>query len=232
MLSFIVKTEKGSRPSSKYIFIPNYKNLRFVTPLILGSWFGLTNVSVGTLSVVMFNPLRYRRWGIMRSILCLLIPGILAICLSPGIYAMLRPGAYNPIGFRICVDITLIVASQRSNQFGQRVRLDCDRPAGRLGCHIPSFLNGTRHSCLVTRYSQKARNMITSWLWMNDQCAGLYPSLWTSPQCYVPAPTTPLVFEFGLRAYSKSRASALTNSAKGSEPLARGQQVGWVVTAM
>ena len=140
MLSFIVKTEKGSRPSSKYIFL-------FQITRIFASWHPLfwghdsvwQNVYVGTLSVVMFKPLRYKRWDIMRSIQCLLIPGILAIYLSPGIYAMLRPGAYDPIGFRICVDITLIVASQCSNQFGQRVRLDCDRPAGRPGCHIPSF---------------------------------------------------------------------------------------------
>ena len=42
--------------------------------------------------------------------------------------------------------------------------------------------------------------------------------------------TTPLVFEPGLIAYSESRASALSNSAKESDPLARSLQAGWIVT--
>ena len=47
----------------------------------------------------------------------------------------------------------------------------------------------------------------------------LHNSLNAYYMCNVP--TTPLVFEPGLRAHSESRASALTNSAKGSDPLAR-----------
>ena len=55
------------------------------------------------------------------------------------------------------------------------------------------------------------RNMTISRLWVNYQCAELYPGLRTRPQCNVPVPTTPLVFEPGLIAHSESRASALTN---------------------
>ena len=44
------------------------------------------------------------------------------------------------------------------------------------------------------------RNMTISWLWVNYQCAELYPGLRKSPQCNVPA--TPLVFEPGLRAHT------------------------------
>ena len=65
------------------------------------------------------------------------------------------------------------------------------------------------------------RNMTISRLWTNYQCAGLHPGLRTSPQCKVPAPTAPLVFEPVLIAYSESRASTLTNSAKESDSLAR-----------
>ena len=65
---------------------------------------------------------------------------------------------------------------------------------------------------------------------MNYQWARLYPVLWTSPQCNVPAQTTPLCFGHGLITHSESRASILTNSVKGSDPLAIGQQTDWVVT--
>ena len=50
-----------------------------------------------------------------------------------------RPGTNNPTGFRTWVNSTLRVASQRSNQFGQRVRPADERLAGRLGCAIPPF---------------------------------------------------------------------------------------------
>ena len=70
-------------------------------------------------------------------------------------------------------------------QFDQRVRTTSERPAGQLDCHIHAFLNGTRHPCLATRHSHQARNknVTISRLWVNYQCAGLYPSLRTSPQC-------------------------------------------------
>ena len=111
-----------------------------------------------------------------------------------------------------------------SNQFGQRVRPASGRLTGQLDFHIPPFLNGTRHPCLATHHSHQARDMTISRLWVNYLCGGLYPGLWTSPQCTVLALTTPPVFEPGLIAYSESRASTLTNSAKGSDPLARGLQ--------
>ena len=45
-----------------------------------------------------------------------------------------------------------------------------------------------------------------------------FPLVWHSIHfCNVLAPTTPLVFEPGLITYSESQASALTNSAKGSD---------------
>ena len=94
-----------------------------------------------------------------------------------------------------------------------------EKPAGRLDYHIPPFLNGTRHPCLATRHSHQAINMTISRLWINYQCTEFYPGLRTSPQCNVPAPTTPLVFEPGLITHSESRASTLTNSAKGSDLL-------------
>ena len=43
----------------------------------------------------------------------------------------------------------------------------------------------------ITRHSHQARNMTTSRLWVNYQCAGLYPGLRTSPQCNVPAGIRP-----------------------------------------
>ena len=52
--------------------------------------------------------------------------------------------------------------------------------------------------------------------WTNQDICCDNCSIWF---CNVPA--TPLVFEPGLRAHSESQASALTNSAKGSDPLAR-----------
>ena len=90
-----------------------------------------------------------------------------------------------------------------------------------------SGVAGTLHSSMApdTPVWQPAiltrpeRNMTISRLWVNYQCAELNPGLWTSPECNVPA--TPLVFEPGLIAHSESRASALTNLAKGSDPLAR-----------
>ena len=69
----------------------------------------------------------------------------------------------------------------------------------------------------MSHSSLPERNMTISRLWVNYQCAELYPGLQTSPQCNVP--TTPLVIEPGLRAHSESRASALTNSAKGVRPI-------------
>ena len=53
---------------------------------------------------------------------------------------------------------------------------------------------------------------------------------WDIISCNVPAPTIPLVCKPGLIAYSESRASALTNSAKESDPLVRSWQAGWIVT--
>ena len=89
------------------------------------------------------------------------------------------------------------VASQRCNQYGQRVRPASEMLAGRLGCHIPPFLNGTRHPCLVTCHSHQARNITTRHLWVNYQCAGVYPGLWTNPQCNVPA--NPCVYELTVK---------------------------------
>ena len=74
---------------------------------------------------------------------------------------------------------------------GQRVRPPSEKLAGQLDCHIPPSLNGTRHPCLAARHSHQARNMTISQLWVNYQCAGLYPSLWTSPQCTVPGTNNP-----------------------------------------
>ena len=45
-----------------------------------------------------------------------------------------------------------------------------------------------------TILARPERNMTISQLWVNYQYAGLHPGLRTSPQCDVPASTTPLVF--------------------------------------
>ena len=84
-------------------------------------------------------------------------------------------------------------------KLSQRIRPAGKKLAGWLDCHIPPFLNGP--STLVWQpaiLTRPERNMTISRLWVNYQCAELYPGLWTSPQCTVPA--TPLVFERGLRA--------------------------------
>ena len=44
-------------------------------------------------------------------------------------------------------------------------------------------------------FTRPERNMTISRLWVNYQCAELHPGLRTSPQCNVPAPTTPAGFE-------------------------------------
>ena len=95
------------------------------------------------------------------------------------------------------------ITSQRSIQLSERARPASDRLAGWLSCHIPSFLNGTRHPRLVIRHSHKARKKTASRLWMNYQCTDLYPGLRTSPQCDLQAPTTPPSFEPGLIAHSR-----------------------------
>ena len=86
---------------------------------------------------------------------------------------------------RAWANSTLKVTSQRSNQFGQKLRPVSKRLAGWLGCRVPPFLNGTRHPWLVTRHSRQARNMTTSRLWVNNKCNWLYSGLWTSLQCNV-----------------------------------------------
>ena len=101
------------------------------------------------------------------------------------------PAPTTPAGFE-----TWAVASQRSNQFSQRVRPAGEKLAGRLDCHIPPFPNGTRHPCLATRHFHQAREKhdnqsALSELSMRWACPGLR----TSPQCNVPAPTTPAGFE-------------------------------------
>ena len=63
----------------------------------------------------------------------------------------------QPHWFRTWTESPLRVASQRSNQLGQRVRPAGEKLAGRLNCHIPPFLNGTRHHCLATRHFHQAR---------------------------------------------------------------------------
>ena len=63
----------------------------------------------------------------------------------------------QPHWFRTWTESPLRVASQRSNQLGQRVRPAGEKLAGRLDCHIPPFLNGTRHPCLSTRHFHQAR---------------------------------------------------------------------------
>ena len=67
------------------------------------------------------------------------------------------PAPTTPAGFETWADSTLRVASQRSNQLGQRVRPAGEKLAGRLDCHIPPFLNGTRHPYLATRHFHQAR---------------------------------------------------------------------------
>ena len=97
----------------------------------------------------------------------------------------------TPTGIRIWVDCALTVASQRSNQFVQRVGHTSEGLAGQLDSHIPPFLNCTKHPCLATRHSHQDRNMTISRLWVNYQCTGLYPGLQANPQCNVPALTIP-----------------------------------------
>ena len=63
----------------------------------------------------------------------------------------------QPHWFRTWTESPLRVASQRSNQLGQRVRPAGEKLAGRLDCHIPPFLNGTRHPCLAIRHFHQAR---------------------------------------------------------------------------
>ena len=125
-----------------------------------------------------------------------------------------------PTGIRTWTDSPLWVASQRSNQLGQSVRPAGEKLAGRLDCHIPPFLNGTRHPCLATRHSHQAREKHDnqsalselSVHWAFTQACGRAPNVMSRYR---------LVFEPGLIAHSESRASALSNSAKGSDPLAR-----------
>ena len=62
------------------------------------------------------------------------------------------PGTDNPSGIRTWTDSQLRVASQRSNQLGQRVRPAGEKLAGRLDCHIPP-----RHPYLATRHSHQGR---------------------------------------------------------------------------
>ena len=63
----------------------------------------------------------------------------------------------QPHWFRTWTESPLRVTSQRSNQLSQRVRPTGEKLAGRLDCHIPPFLNGTRHPCLATRHFHQAR---------------------------------------------------------------------------
>ena len=86
----------------------------------------------------------------------------------------------QPTGIWTWVNSQLRVAIQHSNWLGQRFRLTSERLAGRLDCHILPFLNSTRHPCLATCHSYQARNMAISQLWVNYQCAGLYPGMQTS----------------------------------------------------
>ena len=132
------------------------------------------------------------------------------------------PAPDNPTGIRTWTDSPLRVTSQRSNQLGQRVRPAGEKLAGRLDCHIPPFLNGTRHPCLATRHSHQAREkLIISRLWWTINWLSFTQACGRAPNVMSRHQTTPLVFEPGLIAHSESRASALTNSAKGSDPLAR-----------
>ena len=89
---------------------------------------------------------------------------------------------------------TLRVASQHSNQFGQRIRPASERLADQLDCHIPPFLNGTRHACLATPHSHQARNMTISRLWVNYQCAGLLSRPAGEPPMQRPGTNNPTGF--------------------------------------
>ena len=51
---------------------------------------------------------------------------------------LLCPG--NPTGIRTWTDSPLRVASQRSNQLGQRVRPAGEKLAGRLDCHTSKYI--------------------------------------------------------------------------------------------
>ena len=133
------------------------------------------------------------------------------------------PAPTTPAGFETWADSTLRVASQRSNQFGQRVRPAGEKLAGQLDCHIPPFLNGTRHPCLATRHfspgQRETWQSVGSEWTINalsfTQACGRAPNVMSRHQ------QPQRVSKPGLIAHSVSRASALTNSAKGSDPLAR-----------
>ena len=57
------------------------------------------------------------------------------------------PAPTTPAGFETWADSTLRVASQRSNQLGQRVRPAGEKLAGRLDCHIYMYIYMYIHPC-------------------------------------------------------------------------------------
>ena len=92
---------------------------------------------------------------------------------------------------RVASDYQLTVPSQQGFKSGliahsqswASTLTNSTRLAGWLDCHNPPLLNGTRHLWLVKHHSHQARNMITSWLWVNYQRTGLNPGLqrWAPP---------------------------------------------------
>ena len=101
-------------------------------------------------------------------------------------------------------------------------RREASRPAGLSHSPLPQW---HLTPSLTIRHSHQAREKHDNQSPLTE-FSMLYPGLRASPQCSVPVPTTPLVFKPGLVAYSDSRASALSNSVKKSDPLVRSYQAG------
>ena len=78
------------------------------------------------------------------------------------------PAPTTPAGFETWADSTLRVASQRSNQLGQRVRPAGEKLAGRLDCHTTM----TPHSEIISM--QKTSDLPFECCWFLNQNTKIY----------------------------------------------------------
>ena len=117
------------------------------------------------------------------------------------------------------------------SMFGHLVTVDCPLSG------LTDWINSSVHAQQVPHKSPREINGLTGniqqemslwWIlllllfWPPTTFVDV-PLIWVEQYCNVLAPTAPLGFEPGLIAHSELRASDLTNSAKGSDSLARGQ---------
>ena len=72
------------------------------------------------------------------------------------------PVPTNPLGFKPgLIAHSKSRASALTNSAKGSDLLISEKLAGRLGCHTPPFLNGSRHPVLVNCHSHQARNMLS-----------------------------------------------------------------------